>query len=192
MKKISVLSILLFTIMACNNQNRTAGWTSKEEDNWLKLCTDEVGTNHPNPKEYCSCVLGKIEKKYKTYAEANRKGTVEEGRQMGLECIGNGAKSNNDNGNPGNKNDSNGDNNSMNTGRSWSDTDKEKWTQQCFQSLSKQSWNEKAKQNYCDCVRQKLEQRYANFDEMNMNGTYEEGVEYGKQCSSALTDGGNE
>src|SRR4026208_2012407 len=111
MKRNSILAILLFSIMACNNnKTKTAGWTSKEEENWIKLCTDQVGNNHPNPKEYCSCVLGKIEKKYKTYAEADSKGTVEEGRKMGSECIGNGTKTNNDNVNPVDNN-SNGNNN---------------------------------------------------------------------------------
>jgi hypothetical protein len=193
MKRNSVIAILLFSIIACNNnKTRTAGWTSKEEENWIKLCTDQVGNNHPNPREYCSCVLGKIKEKYKTNAEADRYGTVEEGKRMGTECIGNGVKTNNDNINPVNNDNLNNGDNSRNTGSGWSETDKESWTQQCFQSLSKQSWSENAKQRYCDCVRQKLEQRYANFDEMNMNGTYEEGVEYGKQCSKALTGDGNE
>jgi hypothetical protein len=51
--------------------------------------------------------------------------------------------------------------------------------------------SDQAKQNYCDCIGEKLEKRYSNFNEMNTKGTQEEGMELGKQCSAALTGGGN-
>jgi len=188
MKRNSILAILLFSIMACNNnKTKTAGWTSKEEENWIKLCTDQVGNNHPNPREYCSCVLGKIEKKYKTNAEADRNGTTEEGRQMGLECIGESSKNNLNK--PGDN--ANVENNS-NSNAGWSESDRDSWAKQCSESLSKQKWGETAKKNYCDCVRDKLEKKYSSFQEMNTKGTYEDGVDFGKQCSGALTGGGNE
>ena len=193
MKRSYFLIIVVLFIIACNNQNRTAGWSRTEEDNWLKLCIDQLGNNHPNPKQYCSCVLDKIEKKYPTYAEANRHGTEAEGRQFGMECKdGNTNVNNNDQGDNYKKDDNNNNNrDNSNYEGGWSTSDKDSWVRQCLQSIQDQNFPEQAKRNYCDCVGEKLEQRYSNFSEMNRRGTYEEGKELGSQCASALT-GGND
>jgi hypothetical protein len=184
MRRNYFFAIMLVFMIACNNK-KNAGWTGKQEDEWMALCIAEAGGS-PKAKEVCSCVLGKIEKKYPSYEEADRKGTEAEGRQMAQECMG--TSNNNNNGEP--LDNSNREENT-NTGGAWSESDRDTWAKQCMQSMNNVNASDQAKQNYCDCIGEKLEKRYSNFNEMNTKGTQEEGMELGKQCSAALTGGGN-
>ena len=55
----------------------------------MKTCMDgmEGKLNSTVAKNYCSCVLEQAMKKYKNYADLDRRGTEEEGRKMGMSCI---------------------------------------------------------------------------------------------------------
>jgi len=127
-------------------------------------------------------------------AEANRvsasdlqseEWTAEVKKCLGMETTG----TNENNTNPigGDADDDDGGNN---TGGGWTAADRDTWATQCSQSLAGQNWTEVAEKGYCDCVREKLEQKYASFAEMNAKGTYEDGVEFGKQCTDFLIKGG--
>jgi len=86
MKKLLIISGIILFFSHCKSDS---GWTDAQKDKFRKACTDgmegkvdmTVGAN------YCNCVLEAAMKKYKNGSEMDKKGTEEEGRQMGMGCI---------------------------------------------------------------------------------------------------------
>ena len=80
-----------------NNNNYNNGrWPSNDED---KFTNDCVRTATPNvgetrAKEYCSCMLGKIEKLYPTYDDAEKKMTQADMQPLADQCNGKGGNQN--------------------------------------------------------------------------------------------------
>ena len=151
-----------------DTDNRSSKWTSGDVSDFNRECRkslDGKGLSDKQMDEVCDCLLGKFEGKYDTYAEMDRKGTYEEGKQAGEECMKSMTTVSTED----------------NTGN-WSESDKKRWMDLCDESVKNSTMTGDRKRNYCICVLDKLMDRYANFDKMNMGGTTEEGIELGKQC----------
>jgi hypothetical protein len=74
-----------------NNNNRNNGrWTNADENNFIADCvrTASQRATEARAREYCTCMLGKIEKVYASYDEANRKLTQADMQPMVKQCDG--------------------------------------------------------------------------------------------------------
>lgn len=86
MKKLLIISGIVIFFTHC----KSVGWTDAQKDKLRKSCTDpmEGKVDSKTATKYCDCVMEQAMKKYKNYDELDKKGTEEEGRQMGMNCIG--------------------------------------------------------------------------------------------------------
>ena len=82
-------------------------------------------------------------------------------------------------------------NNNGGGGGKWSAGDEAKWMNDCTPGLVG-SMSEKIAGNYCKCILEKLEKKYANYDQMNARGTSEEGKAMGLECKGEITGGKKE
>ena len=64
------------------------GWTPSDKEKAVKMCTDQLDGKFDKKisKGYCDCVMEQAMKKYKNFADMDRKGTEADGRTMGLAC----------------------------------------------------------------------------------------------------------
>ena len=71
-----------------NSTDYSSGWSKKEKDKFLDDCVTTATNNvgRTRAEEYCSCMLGKIEKKYSNYNEANTQMSKTELNRMAAEC----------------------------------------------------------------------------------------------------------
>jgi hypothetical protein len=178
MKKITAFIALMIVLAACNNNNnKMGGWSKESENKFMNECVNSSGTN-PQAKQICSCVLGKLEKKYATSAEADAKGSEQEGRDLATECMNGGNINNNNNNNnlnnrnnTDNNNNLNGNNidnnNNNNQGNNWTDQQRQLFIQQCSgEAMKAQGFDMQQANNYCDCMTRKIEQKYT-FQQAN-------------------------
>jgi hypothetical protein len=64
-----------------------ASWSKKDRNQWMDVCATAMN-NDPRTEDICSCVLGKLQKKYSSLSEADRKGGEEAGKKLTQECLG--------------------------------------------------------------------------------------------------------
>ena len=87
-----------------------------------------------------------------------------------------------------NRDDDNGnkdrDNDNNNSG-SWSSADKRSWMKMCADPLKENMGDDRAT-DYCECVLEKIQDKYSSFQKANTQGTEEEGMEMGKECIREL------
>ena len=86
MKKLIIISGVVLFFCSC----KTEGWTDAQKDKLRKTCTDpmEGKLDSKTATKYCDCVIEQAVKKYKSYEELDKKGTEEEGKAMGMNCLG--------------------------------------------------------------------------------------------------------
>ena len=86
MKKLLCIALIAIFFTQCKSDQ---GWTASEKEKTIKTCMEgmEGKLNSTVAKNYCSCVLEQAMKKYKNYADLDKRGTEEEGRKMGMSCI---------------------------------------------------------------------------------------------------------
>lgn len=66
------------------------GWSKSDKNNFLTPCTNSMvnqGYSAPQAKQLCDCALGKLEKKYTSLAEADKKGGEQAGAATMQECM---------------------------------------------------------------------------------------------------------
>ena len=87
MKKLLIISGIVLFFTHCKSES---GWSDAQKTKLTKACTDglEGKVDSKVATNYCNCVLEQAMKKYKTSEELDKKGTEEEGKQMGMNCIG--------------------------------------------------------------------------------------------------------
>ena len=87
MKKLLIISMIVLFFSLCKSDS---GWTEAQKDKLRKTCTDpmEGKVDSKAATKYCDCVIEQAVKKYKSYDDLDKKGTEEEGRAMGMNCIG--------------------------------------------------------------------------------------------------------
>jgi len=72
-----------------------------------------------------------------------------------------------------------------NNSGSWSSSDKRQWMKVCSDQVVENMGKTRAT-NYCECVLQKIQEKYSTFREANTQGTEEEGMEMGGECIREL------
>lgn len=162
-----------------NNNNNRGGWSNAEKNKFMNDCTGGGGN-----KQLCSCILGKLQTKYKNMQEADRVGGEAAGQQLAMECQqGGGGTDDNWNGNDGgddNLNDNNGDDNNNGGGGfnrgggNWSNGDKSKFMNDCI--------NGGGTSQLCNCVLGKLQAKFKNMAEAERIGGAAAGEKLGQEC----------
>src|SRR5437868_4221131 len=81
-----------------NDRNNNGRWSSANEDEFVNTCVTKATPNvgEARAKEYCNCMLGKLEKTYPDYRDANTK-TLAEIQPLVDQCNGVDNSSNNNN-----------------------------------------------------------------------------------------------
>jgi hypothetical protein len=187
-----ILSLLasMVIITSCKN-----GWSVAERNEFVNTCAQAAAANmgQEKAKAYCSCMQQKLEAKFPKSADANKALNAPNAMQtpemtaMVQSCLNGGnTNANNNNGNGygggvlGGVNNNN--NNNAGGNGTWSKEDEDKWMNICATNPNNKE--------LCSCVLQKLEGKYASYEEMNTKGTSEEGQQLGLQCKEELNGNG--
>lgn len=154
-----------------NNNFGNSGWTELEKTKLLKDCIASFEENQSAlANQICPCLLGKMEKKYTSFNDADTRSSEAELKSFTLQC-----------------NDEvvgNTDNN--NTVHNWSSSDEYQWMNVCATPVLVEKMGEQRATSYCSCMMDKLKILYSSFQELNSKGTREDGIELGKQCIKEL------
>ena len=146
------------------------GWSEKEKSSSLKECIESFADNQEAlANKICPCVVGKLEKEYASYNDADKKGGEAAVERIALQC----------------KEEIVGNDNINNTGYKWSKSDEDEWMKVCATSFDG-GLGEETTNSYCSCVLEKLEKMYSSYYEMNTKGTHAIGVELGEKCRKEL------
>lgn len=145
-----------------NDNTGNTGWSEMDKNKFLKGCVASFDENQGTlANQICPCVLGKMEKEYSSFTEAETKGGEAASNRIAMQC------KNEITGNNGNNN------NSMASG--WSSNDINEFVTTCVSGAIKEGMSQELSQKYCSCMQQKLEQMYpdpkdaGNITEEQMN-----------------------
>jgi hypothetical protein len=216
MKKLLILLLSASLFISCNNNkdqgggglnnnnNNRGGWSNAEKSKFMNDCVNGGGN-----KQLCSCVLGKLQRKYRNMQEADRVGGEAAGQQLAMECQqgnrgGNDDNNWNDDGGGGNNDDNNwnddggggnNDDNMNDNNRGDNDNDNMNDNSGGGFSRSGGSWSgsDKSKfmndcisgggtQQLCSCVLGKLQRKFKGMAEADRIGGAAEGERLGQEC----------
>jgi len=174
MKKLLIFLTATFLFASCNNNGGTGmggGWNNADRSKFMDACV-QGGQD----KQICSCVLGKLEKKFSSYNELDQKGTAELGKQLATECLNNenGNRSNNEDNNTKKNNNNEDDNfgnnddngNNNNDGGGWTNQQRKQYIKECSGAAVQQGTSQEQADSYCECMTSKVEKQYS-FREAN-------------------------
>lgn len=178
---IAIAAIFASLFVSCKNN----GWTSAQTNEFISSCTQSAvgqGMGQEQAKSYCSCMAQKLAVKFPNAADTkkitNETMQTPEMVAMVQGCLGGNVNNNNTNNPPnpfGNINGNNNNNNNNNRmGGAWTKEDEDKWMNTCAQGGSQR--------DLCFCVLQKLEKKYANYQEADRMGSQEEGRQMAQEC----------
>jgi hypothetical protein len=141
MKKLALLfsiSLLLFFINSCSESlvEKKKGWTKQERETFLSNCFDEaaLGMSDSSAKEYCQCVLEKIQERYPKASDAVEM-NKDEITEFATECV------------------------DMNSFTQWEEKDQAEFLDDCVSESQKTMTDENA-DAYCSCMLEKLMRKY--------------------------------
>lgn len=151
-----------------------SSWTKSDRNKFMDDCTTGGGT-----EQLCSCVLGKIEARYASLDEANRKGGEEMGKKLATECLNDNGGDDDYNYNKGNSKDDNygdddDDDNDNRGGGSWTTADEQAFLNTCFRNATNAGADEQTSKSHCNCVLKKVEKKYRSYDEANRRASKSE------------------
>ncbi len=86
MKKVLLSGIIICSLLSCSNKS---DWSDVEKDAFVKNCVpsaqQSANMDATKAKDYCECMMGKVEKKYPK-AEDAAKLTAIEVTEMAKDC----------------------------------------------------------------------------------------------------------
>jgi hypothetical protein len=157
------------------------GWAEKDRSKFLADCMTGFEKDQGTGKKICSCVLGKIENKYSSLEEADRRGGEAEGKKMGMECaeemnISTNQKTNTDE----------EDNNKDYAGSGWPESEIQAFVTNCVKTAQKKGMEYLDAQSYCDCMQYKLEKIYPNINDSRLRNLNMESPSIKRMVESCL------
>lgn len=132
-----------------NNNNNTGSWSASDVRSFNQQCRQTVADKNLSESQmnqFCSCLLDKMQTRFSSLSEMDQKGTEEDGRVSGEQCM---------KGITGNT----GDNTA-----SWSRTDEKKFMDDC-ESTARQNVGAQRANEYCDCMLQKVKRIFSSYAE---------------------------
>lgn len=175
---------------ACNN---SSGWSAAEQQKSLQECVQATGgkLDEALAKKYCSCVLDKAMKKFKTYKEAEGSSEAD-GMALAQACMSvlqGGGDPGGGNGNGGNTGGGGlfGGNGGGGAGKGWSQTDKQTFLNQCSGAVEAKGYSGAQARQLCNCALGKLEARFASLAQADQQG----GEQAGRQAMEGCVNGDN-
>jgi hypothetical protein len=158
------------------NENKTnvntgsTGWAENDRTRFLKECVGSFDENNTAlANQICPCVLGKMEKEYTSYSEADTKGGEEAGKRLALQC----------------KDEITGTESHTTTTSNWTKNDEDQWMNACSTPLVAKM-GEQRTASYCSCILEKLKTMYSSYEDMNTKASSETGAQLGKECIKEL------
>lgn len=142
-----------------DDDNGRGGWTSADRNNFMQACNAQASS------EICSCVLQKLEKKYKNLADADERGGEQAGMDLSRQCLneGNGGNLNNN----GRDDDRYTDDRDNNRGDGWTSAQRREWVNVCATSAENGGMQRRKAEGYCSCVQEKLEMTNPDYEAAN-------------------------
>ena len=217
MKKAALYLFVAIVSASCNqgnenpfnqqkNNNTSSNWSKDYTTKFISDCVNSASGELGNQKAqaYCSCMADKISKKYPNENDANKL-TKEDIETLKGGCLGN-QTNNNQNNNPNNNQNQNNPNNNQNQNQNqnqynpnnnqnqnqnqkqWSNDDQKAFLQGCVTLAIKRMDGGSATQ-YCDCIMQKLMQKYPSREAANNAYTQEYNNQLDKECGGTGTTG---
>lgn len=141
-----------------DNENKTtantgnSGWTENDKTTFLKACVGSFDENNTAlANQICPCVLGKLEKEYPSYSDANTKGGEEAGKRLAIQC----------------KDEISGtDDHNNNSGvSSWPQSERDAFKTNCEKNAIAGGSSSTVAQSYCACMLIKMENLYPNVED---------------------------
>lgn len=117
-------------------------------------------------REICTCILGKMEKKYKNLADADERGGEQAGRELSIQCMNEGNGGNMDN-NGGDDDRFTNDRNDQRRGDGWTNAQRREWTKVCITSVENEGIDSRRAENICTCVQEKMERENPDYEGAN-------------------------
>ena len=215
MKKVALYLFVAILSASCNqgnenpfnqkkNNNSSSNWSKDYTTKFISDCVNSSSGSLGNQKAqaYCSCMADKISKKYPNESDANKL-TAQEVENLNGGCLDN-QTNNNQNNNPNNNQNQNNPNNNQNQNQNqynpnnnqnqnqnqkqWSNDDQKAFLQGCVTLAIKRMDGGSATQ-YCDCIMQKLMQKYPSREAANNAYTQEYNNQLDKECGGTGTTG---
>lgn len=162
------------------------GWAEKDKSKFLSDCMTGFANNQSQGKQICSCVLGKLEKKYTSLSEGDAKGGEAEGKKMAMECLQDLNISTNDDNN--NNENVDNDKNNYNAGSGWPESEVKAFVTTCVKEAQKTGLEYLDAQSYCDCMQYKLEKLYPSISDSRLTNLNMESAAMKKMAKSCLTE----
>jgi hypothetical protein len=87
MKKILLVASTFFVLGACNNDK---GWSKSNKDGFMDVCVQGATSSmgEVKAKNYCSCMLDKVEKEYPNANDAGQFENNPRKTEMAKDCLG--------------------------------------------------------------------------------------------------------
>lgn len=90
MKFVCITLLALSGMAACSN-NESKKWSDEDRTSFVRNCMSTAINQFQNDSAvastYCTCMLEKVEAKFKSDDEANEKMTIKEANEMAKECL---------------------------------------------------------------------------------------------------------
>lgn len=178
------------TLIFISCENKGGKWSQADEQQWMQVCTGQANNmDAATSKNYCSCMMEKLEQKYTSYADMNQKGTYEDGVTLGKAClqsINRGGNVNNNNGNGGG-----GLGGGNNNGAAWSANDEQKFMGTCIQNATNAGADQQTATAHCNCTLKKIQAKYSSYDEANTKMTTQQVTAMEQECNDNNNGAGN-
>lgn len=134
-----------------NDDNINTIWSARDVSSFNQQCQQTIADKNLSESQmnqFCSCLLDKMQAKFSSLSEMDQKGTEEDGRVSGEQCM------------KGITGNTNTDNNTSN----WSRTDENRFMSDC-EGTARQNVGAQRANEYCDCMLQKVKRIFSSYVE---------------------------
>jgi len=70
----------------------------------------------------------------------------------------------------------------------WTDSDKNKFNNECQKELRSVIDDKSIRKRFCDCTLEKVEDKYDSYNDLDKRGTEEAGEKLGRECATSMID----
>lgn len=136
-------------------ENNTASWSEADVSAFNEQCRETLKDRPGLVDKLCPCLLEKMQGKYASMAEMDRKSTEEEGKSAAEKCMAElGIRNNKE------------EENNLSSG-GWPESEREAFMTQCVKSAMKKNVSRQTATRYCSCMMENLERVRPDVNELS-------------------------
>jgi hypothetical protein len=129
-----------------------SSWTETDRNKLLRECVESFDASQGDiANKICPCMLGKLEKEFTSYKEAETKGGEAASNRIALQCkeevVGNTDNTNNT------------------VASNWPQSEKDSFISNCVTNAMAKGRSRPASQNYCECMLNKMETLFPDIND---------------------------